>query len=144
MPEQLDDISTGDLAEAWNIQRLIDLIKGVFGYPVSLTKHSGPLATLKLRNGLAGAPILDVVGVNGTDLVLRITDQGLSTSRISTYLDLSYQSAAPSAPLAGTNTLRVYSRNGQLYFKTPASIEQQIPIGLPPGPSLRYGFWQGQ
>lgn len=146
MTEQLDDIHTGDLAEAWNVQRLVDLIKGVFGYPVSLTKHAGPQATLKLRNGLAGAPVLDVVGYDGTTLIFRISDQGISQQLVGGYVDWDYQTGSPPAPGAGSGLLRLYARGGNLYYKAEGSAEQLIP-SVAPNPltsSLRYASWQGQ
>lgn len=144
MAEQMDDIHTGDLAEAWNVQRLIDLIKGIFGFPVKLIAHRGDQATLTLRNLQAGAPVLEIFGSTGVDPLFRIADDGLEAAKFSKWIDWVYQSSTVPAPGAGTGLLRMYARGGQLFFKAEGSAEQQIPVGQPPGPSLRYGFWQRQ
>lgn len=149
MTEQLDDIHTGDLAESWNVQRLVDLVKGVFGYPVSFTRHAGLEPTLRLRNLVLGAPVLEIVGANwpgdGSDPILQITEQGVTQQLIGGYLDFTYQDSTVPGPGAGSEMLRLYSRDGQLYFKAEGSSEQQIPSVAPGGPTatLRYGFWQG-
>jgi hypothetical protein len=145
VPETLPDVHTGDQAEGFNVQNLTDLVKGLFGFPVSLTRHSGAEPTLKLRNRQAGAPILEMYAPDGVTLVYQFLTTGLASQTIVGYQDFTYYggSSSPAAPGPGTGKLRMYARGGQLFFKAEGSAEQQIPIGLPPGPSLRYGFWSG-
>lgn len=134
----------GDLAYAWNVNNLYDLIKGRTGYPVKLTKHSDAVEpTLQLANLTTGGPVLEILGHDGVTRVMLISENGMSAMPISGYMDWRYQSVAPAAPGAGTQTIRMYARAGQLYFKVEGSAEQQIPIGTPPGPSARYAWYVG-
>jgi len=141
----LPDIHDGDLAYAWNVQNIEDILKGRRAYPIHLTKHSDiAVPTLTLQN-LAGStsPILLIYQEDGTTEVMRVTRAGIVTSKIAGWFDFAYQAAAPSAPGTGTQIIRMYARAGQLYFKVEGGVEQQIPTGLPPGPTMRYGFWMG-
>jgi len=137
--EILDDVRTGDLAEAWNVQQIRDLIKGLFGYPVKFIKHSGTSASLQVRNLLTGNPAFEILNVAGS-AIIRATDSGFTIFKVTTFMDLTYQtSGAPASPGAGTGILRVYVKNdGTIGVKAEGGSEQLLPFGPPPGTTLRY------
>jgi len=139
--ETLDDVRTGDLAEAWNVQQIRDLIKGLFGYPVKFIKHSGASASLQLRNLLVDSPALEVMNNNNpSTAVIRATDKGFTLFKVMTYIDLAYQTGgAPAPPGAGTGLLRFYVKSdGTIGVKAEGSSEQVLPFGPAPGTTLRY------
>lgn len=140
----------GDVAFAVSVATLYDLTMGRTAWDVRLTRHSSPdKATLTLANRTPGGPILNILPWNWDDLpppppIFAIGNTGLTSMVVNGYLDLREQDPAPAAPAAGSDTLRMYMRAGQLWFKIDGSPEeQQIPIGAPPGPSVRYAFWMG-
>lgn len=140
MPD-LPEIREGDLAFAWNIRNIADVLQGAKGIPVRLTRWSHPTTpTLSLVNRTAGGPILAIYEEDQVTPVLIVTKSGLASTRVGGYLDFQFQSVAPVAPGAATGRIRMYARAGNLYFKVEGSGEQQIPIGPPPGPSTRYAF----
>jgi hypothetical protein len=130
----------GDIAFAVNVQTIWDLLMGLYDMRVRLTRHSSPTeATLTLANRTAGGPILRFLDHTLENTTMEITAAGFTSARVGSYFDWAYQAVAPGNPTAGH--LRVYSRDGNLYFKAPVGGEQQIPIGLPPGPSKRREYW---
>jgi hypothetical protein len=143
----------GDLAFAVSVSTLYDLTVGLATWPVYLTKHShATTPTLTLRNLTPGGPVLDILGWDGDswEIVTRFTGEGIARTQVGEYIDFKYQPdhlganppfSNPPSPGAGTDTIRMYARGGQLYFKAEESDEQQIPVGDPPGPSLRYSYW---
>lgn len=140
----------GDVAFAVSVATLYDLTIGRVGWDVRLTAHSHPTKpTLTLANRFPGGPVLNILPWNwfldpSAPPVFAIDGNGVSSMQVSGYLDLREQVPTPGPPPVGSDTLRMYHRNGQLWFKTDGSdIEHQIPIGEPPGPSVRYAFWMG-
>ena len=88
--------------------------------------------------------MLEILGHDGVTRVALFSEDGLSSSRITGYMDWKYQTSSPPPPGTGSQTIRMYARGGQLYFKVEGvSTEQQIPVGTPPGPSMRYSWWTG-
>jgi hypothetical protein len=142
----------GEIAFAVSVATLYDLTLGRIGWGVRLTQHSHDEEyTLTLANRTPGGPILNILATNpdGTlntaDPVFQVWNSGVSAQKVGGYLDLRYQEpGTPENPGPGSNTLRMYSRDGQLYFRVEDStVEQQIPIGDPPGPSVRWAHWMG-
>ena len=137
-------IREGDTAFAAQVQQIWDLLQGLFDMSVRLTRHSHATeATLRLANRTIGGPVLEILdhNLNEASPVFVLNESGVQTFRVGGYFDWTYQGAAPAAPGTGTGLLRMYARNGQLYFKAEGSGEQQIPIGAPPGPSKRREYW---
>ncbi len=145
----------GEIAFAVSVSTLYDLTVGLIGWPVRFTRHSSPTEyTLTLANRTIGGPILNILAtvLNETTgqpeldtehPLFQIGGSGITSQRIGQYIDFSYLPSAPEGPGAGSDTLRMYSRGGQLFFKAEDSMEQQIPIGDPPGPSMRWAHWMG-
>lgn len=142
----------GEIAYAISVGTLYDLTVGKVGWPVRFTRHSSPTdPTLTLANRTPGGPILNVVKIIvnpdstiTTIPVFTINEGGIDQMKVGGFLDLAYQpTGTPDAPGAGTDTLRMYSRGGQLYFKAEDSAEQPIPIGEAAGSGLRWSFWMG-
>lgn len=122
----------------------------MIGWPVRFTRHSSPsLYTLTLANRTPGGPILNILRTlpNGTldtaNPIFSVSGYGVMSQKIGGYLDFAYQDPAPPGPGPATDLLRMYARGGQLFFKAEDSAEQQIPIGEPPGPGLRWAHWLG-
>ena len=135
----------GEIAFAVSVATLYDLTIGRVGWPVRLTRHSsGSDFTLTLANRTPGGPVLNVLDWTLTKSVFQVNEGGMSAAQVSGYLDLLDQHGPPPAPAIDSELLRMYHRNGQLYFKVSGNpVEQQIPIGEPPGPSAHYAFWFG-
>jgi hypothetical protein len=145
----------GEIAFAVSVSTLYDLTVGLIGWPVRLTRHSSPTEyTLTLANRTIGGPILNILAtvldpVTGqTELdtenpLFQIGGSGITSQKIGSHIDFAYQAAPLEGPGAGSEILRMYSRGGQLFFKAEDSGEQQIPIGDPPGPSMRWAHWMG-
>lgn len=115
---------------------------GVRPMNVRLTAWSDPdTATLRLANRTAGAPIVEVMNSTLTETVLLIDDSGINEANVSGWLDWENLGADPAAPLVGSNDVRMYAKGNQFWFRFPGSAPQQIPIGPPPGPTMRYAFW---
>jgi hypothetical protein len=136
------DLHEGEVAFAANVQTLLDLTFGRVGWPVRLTRHSHATnATLTLANRTPGGPILKIVEEDLLTTVMLVTKSGLQISRVGQYVDLTSQGSAPAGPGIGSGLLRMYARLGGVYFKAEDGVEQQIPVGPPPGPSMRWSFW---
>jgi hypothetical protein len=144
----------GEIAFAVSVSTLYDLTVGLIGWPVRFTRHSSPTEyTLTLANRTIGGPILNILAtVLGEDgqpeldtehPLFQIGGSGITSQKIGSHIDFAYQAAPLDGPGAGSEILRMYSRGGQLFFKAEDSIEQQIPIGDPPGPSMRWAHWMG-
>lgn len=141
----------GDIAFAVSVGTLYDLTIGQIGWDVRLTRHSSPdKFTLTLSNRTPGGPILNIVPTladGSLDLahpIFQISGQGVHSQTVGGWVDFRHQpGGTPSSPGAGSNILRMYARGGQLFFKAEDSAEQQIPVGQPPGPSMRWAFWMG-
>lgn len=133
----------GEIAFAISVSTLYDLTVGRVGWPVRFTRNnSADRATLTLRNQTPGGPVLDILDWTGTQIVTQFTNTGIDHTEVGGYLDFHYQPAGvPVAPGAGTDTLRMYSRDGQLYFKAEDSPEVHVPLGEVEGPTLRYAYW---
>lgn len=142
----LPDVRDGDLAFAWNVENIADVLEGKRAMNVRLTRHSHAVdPTLKLANLNAAGPILELVDGSsvGAPRVMMADRTGWRQFAMNGFMDLKYQGVAPSAPGASTGILRMYVRAGQLYFKAEGSGELQIPVGTPPGPMVRHAFWMG-
>jgi len=144
----------GEIAFAVSVSTLYDLTVGLIGWPVRFTRHSSPTEyTLTLANRTIGGPILNILAtVLGDDgqpeldtehPLFQIGGSGITSQKIGSHIDFVYQAAPLEGPGAGSEILRMYSRGGQLFFKAEDSMEQQIPIGDPPGPSMRWAHWMG-
>jgi hypothetical protein len=141
----------GEVAFAVSVATLYDLTIGRVAWPVRFTRHrSVDQPTLTLANRQPGGPILNILPINPEtgDLdtehpIFVVLESGIQSQQIGGWIDLSYQPAGtPAPPGAGTDTLRMYAREGGLFFRTEDSpLEQQIPVGDPPGPSVRWSFW---
>jgi hypothetical protein len=134
-------VNEGDSAFAWNVQQVADILLGQRATRVRFTKW-GHLTepSLQVANRLEG-PILELLGADLVTRVMLVDQSGVRSTKVNGYFDFKFQAAAPDAPGAGTDTIRFYARDGQFWFKSEASGELQIPIGPPPGSSLRWGFW---
>ena len=143
----------GEIAFAVSVSTLYDLTVGLIGWPVRLTRHSSPEEyTLTLANRTIGGPILNILAtvldpvtgqpeLDTEHPLFQIGGNGITSQRIGQYIDFSYLPEKPPSP--EPNTLRMYSRSGELYFQIAGSLEQKIPITDPPGPSVRWAHWMG-
>lgn len=141
----------GDVAFAVSVATLYDLTIGATGWPVRLTQHGDPVKpTLTLANRVAGGPVLNILPWNWNLItptpppIFSIGNDGITSMQVGGHMDLLDQVTPPPAPSPTSDMLRMYHRGGQLFFQV-AGIpgEQQIPIGQPPGTTLRYSFWMG-
>lgn len=137
-------VNEGDTAFAWNVQQIADILTGQRATRVRLTKWSHPTyPSLQVanRSTVPGAPILELLASDLITRVMLVDQSGVRSTKVNGYFDFQFQGAAPAAPGVGTQTIRFYARAGQFYFKVEGSVEQQIPVGAPPGPGVRWSFW---
>lgn len=139
----------GEIAFALSVNTLYDLTIGRVAWPVRFTRHSHPTDyTLTLANRTPGGPILNILPVNPdtgeldvNNPILQIFESGIQSQFIGGFIDFAFQSPAPPFPGAGTDTLRLYSRGGRLFYKTQDSGEQEIASGPSVGPTMRWAYW---
>lgn len=143
----------GEIAFAVSVSTLYDLTTGLVGWPVRFTRHSSPTEyTLTLANRTIGGPILNILATVLNEItgepeldtehpLFQIGGNGITSQKIGAYIDFVDQVDPPANPEA--DILRMYSRDSGLYFKLEDGVEQQIPLGDPPGPSMRWAHWMG-
>lgn len=136
------EVLEGDVAFAWNVQQLSDIIIGRRPTAVRFTRWShATTPSLQVANRNPLGPAFEILASDLFTRVMLVDSTGVRSTRVNGYFDFQFQGVAPAAPGAGTQLIRFYARNGQLYFKVEASAEQQIPIGAPPGPMSRFAAW---
>lgn len=141
MPDPIA-VNEGDIAFAWQVQQLSDIFMGIRPFNPRFTAWSHPTtATLRVANRTAGGPIAEFLTHNLDQTVLLIDESGIKQANVGGWLDWENLGADPSSPAVGSNDVRMYAKGNQMWFRFPGSAPQQIPIGPPPGPSLRYAFW---
>lgn len=115
---------------------------GIRAASVRFTAWSHPTtATMRVANRTAGGPIAEFLNHDLTQTLLLIDETGINKANVGGWLDYKQQATDPAAPAIGSNDVRMYAKGSQFWFRFPGSAPQQIPIGAPPGPSLRYAFW---
>jgi len=98
-------------------------------------------ATLLVANRAPGGPIAEFLNNDLTKTVMLIDETGINRANVGGWLDWQAQVSDPAGPDIGSNLIRMYTKGGQFWFRLPGGSPQQIPVGAPPGPSLRYAYW---
>ena len=126
------------------MQQLADIFEGIRPTAVRFTAWSSlTTASLRVANRTTGGPIAEFLNHDLTQTVLLIDESGINHGNIGGYLDWSAQVSDPAGPAIGSGLIRMWTRAGQFWFRLPGGSPQQIPVGAPPGPSLRYAYWIG-
>lgn len=142
----------GDVAFAVSVSTLYDLTLGTIHWPVWFRKTNSKSPTtpsLTLSNVVDGGVCLDILSWDNQEVITRFTNQGIYQTHISGWLDFHYQTdpetgnpADPPTPELGSNDIRMYAKEGKLWFLVPGNdTPLLIPFDTPPGPPARYTYW---
>ena len=145
----------GDIAFAVSVSTLYDLTLGLIHWPVwfKKTNTTNPMTpALTLTNAVDGGACLDILNVDYDfeHPVTRFTNRGIHQTHIEGWIDFHYQTdpddptapADPDAPELGSNDIRMYAKDGHLWFKVPGNpTPLMIPFDVPPGPPARFTYW---
>ena len=133
----LPRVNPGDEALSRHVQILNDILDGAYGWAIKLIR------TLTLKAESSTSTVLDIQRADGTSL-MSIRQGGTVAWRLSDYLDITQQGAAPAAPGAATGIGRLYLRAGVLYLKVEGGAEQALAIQAPSGGNYRSGWFVGE
>jgi len=143
----------GDIAFAVSVSTLYDLTLSLIHWPVWFRKTNTvdlQASALTLSNVIPGGACLNILSADNTTIVTQFTNEGIYQTHIEGWIDFHYQvdpehptiGADPPTPPVGSNDIRMYARDGRLWFKVPGiDTPQRIPFGDPPGPSARVTYW---
>lgn len=146
----------GEIAFARSVSTLYDLTLGLVNWPVWLRKTSiqAPMSPpLVLSNKVDGGACLDILNYleDRENPVTRFTNRGIHNTEVGGWMDFHYQTEIvdgeevpmdPATPALDSEIIRMYAKDGGLYFKLPGiGIPQQMLIGEPPGPAARFTYW---